>query len=130
MGEFAKLPRVTGGIKNAFENLSDSTKVAFAKLGETLNKTLNIEGFLNKLGDAITRLTNAFGSLSPQTQKMIITFVGIAAAMGPILFIGGQLAGSFSAVIAAMKVVGITATLSLGPSKVRYCTAIAEQLLF
>jgi tape measure domain-containing protein len=115
VGEFAKLPRVTGGIKNAFENLSDSTKVAFAKLGETLNKTLNIEGFLNKLGDAITRLTNAFGSLSPQTQKMIITFVGIAAAMGPILFIGGQLASSFSAIIAAMKVVGITATLSLGP---------------
>ena len=115
VGEFSKLPRVTGGIKNAFENLSDSTKVAFAKLGETLNKTLNIEGFLNKLGDAITRLTNAFGSLSPQTQKMIITFVGIAAAMGPILFIGGQLAASFSAIIAAMKVVGITATLSLGP---------------
>ena len=115
VGEFAKLPRVTGGIKNAFENLSDSTKVAFAKLGETLNKTLNIEGFLNKLGDAITRLTNAFGSLSPQTQKMIITFVGIAAAMGPILFIAGQLASSFSAIIAAMKVVGITATLSLGP---------------
>ncbi len=113
--EFSKLPRVTGGIKNAFENLSDSTKVAFAKLGETLNKTLNIEGFLNKLGDVITRLTNAFGSLSPQTQKMIITFVGIAAAMGPILFIGGQLAASFSAIIAAMKVVGITATLSLGP---------------
>lgn len=115
VGEFAKLPRVTGGIKNAFENLSDSTKVAFAKLGETLNKTLNIEGFLNKLGDAITRLTNAFGSLSPQTQKMIITFVGIAAAMGPILFIAGQMASSFSAIIAAMKVVGITATLSLGP---------------
>ncbi len=115
VGEFSKLPRVTGGIKNAFENLSDSTKVAFAKLGETLNKTLNIEGFLNKLGDAITRLTNAFGSLSPQTQKMIITFVGIAAAMGPILFIAGQLASSFSAIIAAMKVVGITATLSLGP---------------
>lgn len=113
--EFAKLPRVSGGIKNAFENLTDSTKIAFAKLGETLNKNLNIEGFLNRLGDTISRVTDAFAKLSPQTQKAILTFVGIAAAIGPILFITGQLAGSFSAIIAAMKTVGLTATLSLGP---------------
>lgn len=113
--EFAKLPRVSGGVKNAFENLTDSTKVAFSKLGETLNKTLNIEGFLNRLGDLITRLTDRFNSLSPATQKIIITFAGVAAAIGPVLFIAGQLATSFSAIIAAMKTAGLAATVSLGP---------------
>lgn len=113
--EFAKLPRVTGGLKNAFENLSDSTKIAFAKLGEVLNKNLNIEGFLNKLGAAISRVTDAFSNLSPTAQKIIITMAGIAAAIGPILFITGQMAISFSAVAGAMKAVGIAATVSLGP---------------
>ena len=113
--EFAKLPRVTGGLKNAFENLSDSTKIAFAKLGEVLNKNLNIEGFLNKLGNAIGRVTDAFSNLSPTAQKIIITMAGIAAAIGPILFVTGQMAISFSAVAGAMKAVGIAATVSLGP---------------
>lgn len=113
--EFGKLPRVSGGIKNAFENLSDSTKIAFANLGEALNKSLNIEGLLNKISNFVTKAAEAFGKLDPSIQKAIIAFAGIATAIGPILFIGGQLASSFSAIIAAMKTVGLTATLSLGP---------------
>lgn len=115
IAEFGKLPRVSGGIKNAFENLSDSTKIAFANLGEALNKSLNIEGLLNKISNFVTKAAEAFGKLDPSIQKAIIAFAGIAAAIGPLLFIGGQLASSFSAIIAAMKTVGLTATLSLGP---------------
>lgn len=113
--EFGKLPRVSGGIKNAFENLSDSTKIAFANLGEALNKSLNIEGLLNRISNFVTKAAEAFGKLSPGTQKAIIAIAGLTAAIGPLLFIGGQLAGSFSAIIAAMKTVGLTATVSLGP---------------
>jgi len=115
IGEFGKLPRVSGGIKNAFENLSDSTKIAFANLGEALNKSLNIEGLLNRISNFVTKAAEAFGKLSPGTQKAIIAIAGLTAAIGPLLFIGGQLAGSFSAIIAAMKTVGLTATVSLGP---------------
>lgn len=113
--EFGKLPRVSGGIKNAFENLSDSTKIAFANLGEALNKSLNIEGLLNRISNFVTKAAEAFSRLSPGTQKAIIAIAGLTAAIGPLLFIGGQLAGSFSAIIAAMKTVGLTATVSLGP---------------
>lgn len=113
--EFGKLPRVSGGIKNAFENLSDSTKIAFANLGEALNKSLNIEGLLNRISNFVTKAAEAFGKLSPGTQKAIVAIAGLTAAIGPLLFIGGQLAGSFSAIIAAMKTVGLTATVSLGP---------------
>jgi tape measure domain-containing protein len=113
--EFGKLPRVSGGIKNAFENLSDSTKIAFANLGEALNKSLNIEGLLNRISNFVTKAAEAFSRLSPGTQKAIVAIAGLTAAIGPLLFIGGQLAGSFSAIIAAMKTVGLTATVSLGP---------------
>lgn len=115
IAEFGKLPRVSGGIKNAFENLSDSTKIAFANLGEALNKSLNIEGLLNRVSEFVTRAADAFARLSPGVQKAIIAFAGVAAAMGPVLFIGGQLASSFSAILGAMRAVGIAGVASLGP---------------
>jgi hypothetical protein len=49
--ELAKLPQVTGGLKNAFENLGDASTVALAKLGTKLNETFNIEGLLGKVAD-------------------------------------------------------------------------------
>jgi len=97
--EFAKLPRVTGGLKNAFENLSDSTKIAFAKLGETINKTLNVEKLLTKLSDVITKIVDGFSNLSPQAQRVILAFAGIAAAIGPILFAIGVMSSGFSSLL-------------------------------
>lgn len=116
IGEFSKLPRVSGGIKNAFENLSDSTKIAFANLGEALNKSLNIEGLLNKISNFVTNAANAFARLSPETQRLIIGLAGIAAAVGPILFAIGTLSSGVSAgigVVRAFVTVGLTGFTSI-----------------
>lgn len=37
--ELSKLPKVTGGMKNAFENLSDSIRIAMGTIGKVINDT-------------------------------------------------------------------------------------------
>ena len=85
-----KLPPVAGGINNAFENLGDSIKGSLSGIGESINKTLNVEGFLNKISDTIISLSKSFTELDSATQTIIIVFAGLAAGIGPlILAIGG-----------------------------------------
>jgi tape measure domain-containing protein len=88
--EFEKLPKVSGGINNAFENTSDSLKITLAAIGESINKSLNIEGLLNSFSEKLSELVEWFQSLSPEAQKMIAIVAGIAAAIGPLLLgLGG-----------------------------------------
>lgn len=88
--EFAKLPPVTGGIKNAFENLSDSINVSLGKVGQIIDKNLNITGLLEKVSNGISKLVGWFEELSPSTQTAILSVAGLAAAIGPLLIgIGG-----------------------------------------
>lgn len=47
--EFEKLPKVAGGAKNAFENIGDGIKIAFAAAGEAINRRL--VPLLNKVTD-------------------------------------------------------------------------------
>lgn len=89
--EFEKLPKVTGGIKNAFENVSDATTIALSKIGEAINKNFDVEGKLSRIGDLLTRLSERFSQLDAPTQKMIITIAGIVAAIGPLLLALGTI---------------------------------------
>lgn len=83
--EFAKLPKVAGGINNAFENASDAGKIALADFGKAINKAFNIEGVINSLSQSLTDLVEVFKELSPNTQKTILGFAGVAAGIGPVL---------------------------------------------
>jgi tape measure domain-containing protein len=90
--EFLKLPKVTAGLNNAFENFLDSTKRTLAELGQAINKALNVEGFLNSVSDTLDSVAEEFRSLSPEMQKFIVIAGGITAAIGPVLVgIGGIL---------------------------------------
>lgn len=102
-----KLPPVAGGMKNAFENLSDSIFVSLSTIGETINKTFNIEGLFNRIGDTIGMLADKFANLTPQMQKMILVGAGIAAAIGPLLLILGTLSVALAAI--SPLVIAITA---------------------
>lgn len=83
--EFAKLPKVTGGIKNAFENLKDSIFINLSRIGDAINKNFNISKIIDKLTDALENLVSAFEDLSPGMQKVIIISAGLLAVMGPLL---------------------------------------------
>ena len=92
--EMEKLPRVSGGIKNAMENMSDSLKIAGYEFGQILDKTLGLSDKLNGLGTSLTSAVAWFKGLTPETQKLIITLGGIAVAAGPVLVAIGYLTSS------------------------------------
>ena len=92
--EMEKLPRVSGGIKNAMENMGDSLKVAGFEFGLVLDKTLGLSEKLNGLGEFVGKAVKYFKELSPETQKLIITLGGIAIAAGPVLVAIGYLTSS------------------------------------
>lgn len=88
-----KLPRVSGGVKNAFENLKDSMQQNLARIGELIDKNFDITGIINKLTDLIDNAISKFESLSKPVQELSLIFIGLATATGPVLLgIGGILA--------------------------------------
>lgn len=111
--ELEKLPKVTGGINNAFENLSDATTIALGKIGTALNENFNIEGVLGQVSDFIADLANKFDSLSPTAQKAVFAIGGLAAAAGPLLIAIGAVGAAIPAIVAGFTLlsgpVGIAA---------------------
>lgn len=65
------------------------TKNAMTDLGVTTGKVLGpgVERLAGKLAD----LADWFGNLDADTRNMILTMAGFAAAIGPVMFIGGKL---------------------------------------
>lgn len=85
-----ELPRVSGGIKNSFENLKDSLQQNLARVGKILDDNLDISGIINKVTEKIDLLISKFENLSPGVQKTILVVAALAAAIGPLLLaIGG-----------------------------------------
>lgn len=103
-----RLPAVSGGIANAFENLSDSTSISLSKVGETLEKSLNVSGIINTLSDSLTKLADWFSNLNPIMQDFIIGIAALAASIGPFLL-------GLGAIIKIAPLVGSAITLIGGP---------------
>jgi len=120
--ELAKLPKVTGGLAIAGENISDSLTLAGSKVGLIADKLFDLSGVANRAGEFIEGLADKFAALDPGTQKLIFGFAGIAAAAGPILIAVGSIGAALPAVIAgfealggALEVLGAGLTLATGP---------------
>ena len=96
---------VTGGLANSFENLSDNIFISLNELGNTINESLKLEQVFTKVSDKIQMMVDKFKSLSPTQQENIVKFALIAAAIGPVILVVGQLATSISSII------GLTRTL-------------------
>jgi tape measure domain-containing protein len=114
--ELLKLPKVTGGVQNAFENLQDTINEALANIGQNILPTLLPA--IEKISTVVTNLTQKFAELSPETRRTILIVAALAAATGPLIVGFGMVAGAISNVIAlftAMSgIVGaIAGTISL-----------------
>ncbi|WP_077920421.1 tape measure protein [Spirosoma sp. 209] len=111
-----KLPKASGGAKNAFENFGDTTTRAFDGVGQTLFKALHIEGFLNAVGDAITKLADKFNNMPATTQTLVSAFGLIAIALPPLIAgIGFFTTTILPALRAGMLAVRTASMLMLGP---------------
>jgi tape measure domain-containing protein len=94
--ELQKLPPVTGGILNAFENMSDSITLALMDLGDVINETFQLEQVAVQLGEFLQDLVSKFRQLTPEGQKMAIAIAAIAASIGPLLVGVGALSIALS----------------------------------
>ena len=88
-----KLPRVSGGIKGAFENLSDAMQTSLGRIGKVIDDNLDISGIIDKITDVVDKVISKFESLDPTLQKVILTIAGVTAVAGPLLLaVGGFMA--------------------------------------
>lgn len=127
--QLEKLPKVTGGLNNAFENLGDGVTIALAKVGDSLNKTFDIEGKINALGDVVSSLATKFSELSPATQQVIFGLAGAVAAAGPLLLVVGGIGAALPAVTAGFAVLGVTSVAALGPVAIAAAAVAAAAYL-
>jgi len=87
--ELSRLPRAAAGAKNSFENFRDEVFRAAAAVGEALLPGLI--RLVEVVGPIVTSLANGFASLSTPLQLIVVGIAGLAAAVGPVLFVIGQL---------------------------------------
>lgn len=114
-GGLEKLPRVNGGVKGAFENLSDSINVSLGKVGQIIDKNLNITGLLEKVSNGISNLVDWFSELSPSVQTGILAFAGLAAALGPVLLAVGAFMSALPTILTGVGAISTALTALTGP---------------
>lgn len=73
------------GFGGSIEKMKSTLDVLKTTIGEVLSSSL--QPMINK----ITELADKFVHADERTQKLILTIAGIAAALGPVLLIGGKL---------------------------------------
>lgn len=110
-----KLPRVTGGINGAFENMSDSIKTSLGRIGEIIDKNLDISGIVEKISNGLDSLVTWFEELNPTMQSTILTVAGIVAVAGPLLVAVGGLLAMLPTLLSGLGAVSGAFTALTGP---------------
>lgn len=108
--EMEKAPRVTGGWKNALENLTDTLFVAKAELFEVADNAFNLQGKIQGAGDAVQSIVEKFKSLEPNTQATILGFIAFVGVLPPLTYGLGALAVSIKGLVFALQ----ASTLGIG----------------
>jgi hypothetical protein len=120
-GDFA---RTSGGLANQMRILRAQMMDVGAQFGAILLP------YALKAVEVFRSLAERFAALSPHAQKIIVVVLGIAAAIGPLLLIFGQLAGAISAIIAIAPLLGTALTVALGPVGIAIVAIAAAVALF
>lgn len=79
----ATMPRVAGGLANAFTNATVAIRQSFATVGEAINKAFNVTGLLNRFSEWIVGLADSFAGLDESTQAVVLSVAAFALALGP-----------------------------------------------
>lgn len=86
---------------NNLKGSLDQLKGSLETIAVTLYMTNS--GPLKAFVDKLTELANSFINLKPETQQQIILFAGVAAAIGPLLMIAGQLFGAIGTIVGVFQ---------------------------
>jgi phage-related protein len=91
----------SGKIKQSINTLGDAAE----GFGEIIARVVDkVSGLLNRVGDFLR-------NLSPETKELIVTALGILAAIGPVVLIVGKLMGAIVAIKGVFA--GLAAAVSL-----------------
>ncbi len=85
-----------GGVGGSFRNLSSAVEALGIAFGESLAPTVQ------KAADFLTNVTRGFSELPEGMRETIVEIGAIAAAVGPVLLVGGKLVTMFGTLAAAM----------------------------
>ena len=96
-----------------FQTTMNALKVTGYEIANTVLPM--IQPVLDKISTAVQNLAAKWKELSPETQKMILIFAGIAAAIGPVLIVIGKLATGIGAIIKILPMLGSAFTVLTGP---------------
>ncbi|GIU76770.1 MAG: hypothetical protein KatS3mg005_0008 [Bryobacteraceae bacterium] len=116
VAEFEKLPPVTGGVRNSFENIRDEAERAMAEFGAALRPGTEIvlqfaETAVSKLADMAKR----FSELPPAIQATAVALGSLAVAAGPALAAIGQIGLGITGIATAVPVIkAMTAAMGAG----------------
>lgn len=94
---------VNGAAKEMAEIMLDNTSGALEELSGSLETAgINIQQILapavTSVAEWLTGLVNAFNSMDQGTQTIIVTILGVVAAIGPLLLIFGKVAALISSI--------------------------------
>ncbi|MBK7377308.1 MAG: tape measure protein [Chitinophagaceae bacterium] len=93
------LPRVEGGINNAFVNAGSAARQSMAELGKALITTFDIVGLLNSFSDALAGATKWFSELGSTSQAFIGYSAAVAASLGVGIYAVGQLKLAYAGLV-------------------------------
>ncbi|MGY3091079.1 tape measure domain-containing protein [Hymenobacter sp. UYAg731] len=113
--ELGKIPQVAGGLKNGLENLGDTVTISLAKIGDGISKALNLPAVLAGISDFITRIGDAFSTLSPGAQKLAVSLGVAAAAAGPLLLAFGTVLTVLPSMVTGFGILTGAVSVSLAP---------------
>ena len=105
----------TGGLGNAFDNLQDELKFSFAELGRVVASSVDLEGIMAKLADAVQGAVDWFKQLNPETQRTIVIIAAIVAGIGPLLIGLGSFIQLLSFSVAGIGKLAAAFTFLTGP---------------
>lgn len=103
---FEKLPPVTGGVKNAFENIRDAAERAMAEFGAALRPgTELVTKFAEAAVSRLADMAKGFRELPPAIQATVVALGGLAVAAGPALAAIGQIGLGITGIATAIPVI-------------------------
>jgi len=114
----ATLPRASGGLQNAMQNLFNSITTAVGQLGVVLDRSLGLTSVFERLSLAIERAGEAirrFAEEHPALFRLGSIVAGVAAATGPLLLALGGVARIMPVVAAGARLLGAALSAMSGP---------------
>lgn len=107
----------SGAAKEMADTMLDNTKGKWEEMMGAL-ETAGIKVFqamapaITKAAEKVGELADKFSNLNPKTQETIVKLAGIAAAIGPVLVVGGKMANGIGSIVGLFSKFGAGANIA------------------